>query len=142
LQEFDRIARIYPSLVKAMSRLRNLMAEGMDLSYNQYKTLLTLYDLGPVPPGTLSRQLRVAGSSMSEMIDRLEKAGLVARRAHGGDRRSIRVELTEQGEELLRRLQEGVMANYRRLMEDLPPTRRRRLVRAIEDLVEIIGGAE
>ncbi len=142
MRELDKIARLYPSLVKAMSRLRDLVQGGMDLSYNQYKTLLTLYDLGRCSLGRLSRSLKVATSSASEMVDRLEKAGLVERQAGGADRRTVTVALTRAGEKLLGRLQAGVVANYREVLEQLPPVERRRLVRAVEDLVDIIGSVE
>jgi len=141
MRELDRIAGLYPSLMKAMSRLRDFLRESMDLSYNQYKTLLTLYDLGRCSLGRLSRELKVASSSASEMVDRLEKGGLVARHS-GRDRRTVTLALTLRGRELLKRLREGVVANYREVLERLPAADRRRLVRAIEDLVEIIDKAE
>lgn len=142
MRELQKITSLYPSLVKAMSRLRDLLQEGMDLSYNQYKTLLTIYDLGKCSLNRLSASLKVATSSTSEMVDRLEKAGLVKRKMDGADRRAVALSLTPRGEELLSRLQEGVMANYRRVMEKLSEEDRQRLVKAIEDLVEIIGSDE
>ncbi len=142
MRELDRLARLYPSLVKAMSRLRDLQQAGMDLSYNQYKTLLTLYDLGECTLGRLGRGLKVSASSASEMVDRLAKAGLVERKTGGSDRRAVGVVLTRRGEDLLGRLQGGVLENYRRVLEQLQPAQRRRLVRAMEDLVDIIGSVE
>jgi DNA-binding MarR family transcriptional regulator len=142
MRELDRIVTLYPSLVKVMSRLRNLLQEGMDLSYNQYKTLLTLYDGGPMPLSRLGERLKVAASSASEMADRLEKAGFVERRADGNDRRSVTVALTPEGERLLARLQEGVVESYRKILGRLEPSERQRLVRAVEDLVDIIGKTE
>lgn len=142
MKELERIAGLYPSLVKVMSRLRDLMEEGMDLSYNQYKTLLTLYDLGGITLGKLSSSLKVATSSASEMVDRLERAGLVERKPAGNDRRTVTLAITPAGQDLLCRFQKGVLNNYRLVMERLARGERERLVRAMEDLVEIIGKAE
>jgi DNA-binding MarR family transcriptional regulator len=142
MEELTKIKRLYPHLVGAMSRLRGILQEGMDLSYNQYKTLLTIANAGECSLNGLSTSLGVAPSSASQMIDRLEKSGLVERRADGLDRRSVTIRVTARGKALLDRIQDGVLENYRRVLEDLPPGDRRRLVRALEDLVDTVGRTE
>ena len=63
-----------------MGRLRTLVHEGMDLTYNQYKTLLTIAGRPECSLGDLARELEVAMSSASQMVDRLVGQGLVHRR--------------------------------------------------------------
>ena len=142
MDEMVKIERLYPHLVGAMSRLRDLLQEGVDLSYNQYKTLLTMDSIGRCPLNRLSRELGVAASSASEMVNRLERSGLAARETDGADRRSVTISVTPEGRELLRRIQRGVMDNYRRVLARLNPPDRRRLVRALEDLVRTVGKVE
>jgi len=142
LKELDRIARLYPTLMRSMSRLREVLPGERDLSYNQYKTLLTVSDLGPCSLADLTGHLQVAASSASEMVERLAKAGLLRRETAGSDRRAVAIRLTPAGGRLLGSIGEGIVKNYREILGKLSPRDRARLARAIEDLVEIISGVE
>jgi len=142
MKELDRIARLYPTLMRSMSRLREVLPGKGDLTYNQYKTLLTVSDLGSCSLADLTEHLVVAPSSASEMVERLAKAGLVRRETAGGDRRAVSIRLTPAGERLLARIREGIVENYRVILEKLSPRDRARLARAIEDLVETISSVE
>ena len=54
----------------------------------------------PVPMSALADALHCDNSNITGIVDRLEAAGLVERRAHEGDRRVKAVVLTEKGESL------------------------------------------
>jgi DNA-binding MarR family transcriptional regulator len=68
-----------------------------------YDVLWTLYDAPErhLHASELADQVVLSRSGLSRMIDRIEEAGLVERRACPGDRRAIHVELTEEGERML-----------------------------------------
>jgi len=51
----------------------------------------------------ITRQLCVSKSGVTQLVDRLERAGLVARAFSSSDRRLTYATLTEQGTEALRR---------------------------------------
>jgi len=142
MKELDRIAELYPTLMLSMSRLRAVLPGKGDLTYNQYKTLLTVSDLGPCSLADLTGRLGVASSSASEMVERLARAGLVRRDPAGTDRRAVAIRLTPGGERLLGRIREGIVENYRKILERLSPRDRARLARAIEDLVDTISSGE
>ncbi|HSN92187.1 MAG TPA: MarR family transcriptional regulator [Anaeromyxobacteraceae bacterium] len=142
MRELDRIAELYPALMRSMSRLRDVLPGEGDLTYNQYKTLLTVSDLGPCSLGDLTRHLRVAASSASEMVERLTKAGLVQRETARGDRRAVAIRLSRAGERLLGRIRQGIVKNYGKILGRLSPGDRARLARALEDLVETISSVE
>ena len=55
------IAQLYPRLMRAMGHLRGAVDETMDLTYNQYKALLTLSDMGPCTLNALSTELEEPG---------------------------------------------------------------------------------
>ncbi|MBE1530979.1 MarR family winged helix-turn-helix transcriptional regulator [Actinomadura algeriensis] len=63
-----------------------------------FEVLLRLSDAArPVSMGELAGELILTSGGMTRLIDRMETAGLVARRAAPGDRRGRRVELTGAG---------------------------------------------
>jgi len=83
---------------------RQLRAQA-GLSLAQWEVL---YRLDQAPAGRLrmvdiTRQLCVSKSGVTQLVDRLERAGLVARELSPSDRRLIYATLTEQGTETLRR---------------------------------------
>ena len=76
MERTERMARLYPQLVAGMGRMRALVHEGIDLTSNQYKTLLAVAGRGECSLGDLARTLEVAMSSASQMVDRLVSQGL------------------------------------------------------------------
>jgi len=51
----------------------------------------------PCAVGELTRVFGIKGATLTGMLDRLEKEGLLERRAHPGDRRSLLVHLSAAG---------------------------------------------
>ncbi|MEU8119868.1 MarR family transcriptional regulator [Spirillospora sp. NPDC049024] len=52
---------------------------------------------GPLPVGAISEELRLPSASATRVVDRLEKAGYVRRVRGEHDRRTVTVELVEDG---------------------------------------------
>lgn len=71
-----------------------------DLPLRQLHVCATLYG-GPLSMSQLSRQLGVSMSSMTQIADRLERAGMVARQASEPDRRVRCLILTPHGRRAL-----------------------------------------
>ena len=142
MEQIERIAQLYPVIMRVMGRIRSIVHDGMDLTYNQYKMLLTIYDKGNCTLNMLARELRIAMSSASGMVDRLVNQGFVYRTVDEDNRRQVMIYTTEKGEELIRELRRGIVENYRALLERLPPRDQERLVAAFESLAEILGKLE
>ncbi|MFD5767736.1 MarR family winged helix-turn-helix transcriptional regulator [Streptomyces sp. NPDC127049] len=72
-------------------------------------------------PGELAAHTMVTTGAMTKRIDRLERAGLVARRRADDDQRGRIVALTGPGRELIDRAFTDHMHNERRLLDLLTP---------------------
>ncbi len=142
MEQIERIAQLYPAIMRVMGRIRSVVHEGMDLTYNQYKMLLTIYDRGNCPLNLLARELQIAMSSASEMVDRLVNLGFVYRTVDEENRRQVVIYTTERGEELIRELRRGIVESYRVLLARLSEQDRDRLVQAFETLTEVLGKLE
>lgn len=70
-------------------------------------------------PGELAEHTMITTGGMSKRIDRLERAGLVTRRASETDGRGRVVALTEHGRETIDAAFTEHMANERRLVDEL-----------------------
>lgn len=86
---FDRIGRLLRPL--------NVSAAGG-------LVLGVLRDQGPLSPSALSDRLIVTRATVTGVLDSLERRGFVARTANPTDRRSVVVEITPAGLEVLARL--------------------------------------
>jgi DNA-binding MarR family transcriptional regulator len=83
-------------------RLRHEMdatLESHDLSYGEWKLLCNLRraPARTSTPGELSSKLELSSGAMTNRIDQLERAGHVRRHPDPHDRRGVKVELTESG---------------------------------------------
>ena len=58
-------------------------------------------------PGALAETLELAPPAVSHLLSELEERGLIARSLDPDDRRRVRLELTDQGRELLSRANEA-----------------------------------
>jgi MarR family transcriptional regulator, transcriptional regulator for hemolysin len=67
----------------------------------------------------VARAVGIEGPTLTRHLDGLEEAGLVVRLRDADDRRAVRVELTDAGEELFQRLRKAVIAFNARLTEGI-----------------------
>lgn len=139
MERIERMARIYPQLMGRMGRMRTLVHDGMDLTYNQYKTLLTIADREDCSLGDLARELGVAMSSASQMVERLVGQGVVHREQDAGNRRQLVIRLTPAGEALVAELQRGILSGYARILERLGDEEQELLVQSFENIARILG---
>ena len=68
-----------------------------NVSAAQINCLLALHENGPLPPSQIAKHVMVNSSTITGIIDRLEKKNLVKRLRISKDRRVITVELTKNG---------------------------------------------
>lgn len=72
-----------------------------DLTSSQFGVLETLYHLGALCQGELSRKLLKSSGNMTLVLDNLEKQGLVRRVRSLEDRRMVTIELLPKGRDLI-----------------------------------------
>ena len=77
----------------------NALLKPWDLTFPRYEALLLLYfsRRGSLPLGKMGDRLQVHRASVTNVIDRLEAAGLVRRLQHEQDRRAVLAEITDRG---------------------------------------------
>ena len=83
--------------------------------------LMTLWKRDGLKAVELGREAGLEPSSMTGLLDRMERDGLVARSADPEDRRAHRIHLTEQGREIRGPVIEVVNTALDRLMDEVDP---------------------
>jgi DNA-binding MarR family transcriptional regulator len=70
------------------------------VSAAQLNCILTLYENGPLPPSKIANHMMVKSSTITGVVDRLERKGLAERMRTSADRRVITIQLTKAGKKL------------------------------------------
>ena len=125
------------ALVQTMHRLQDLHAETsrpLGLTPQQAHLLCVLIT-GPLGMTELSRILSIERSSLTSMVDRLERRDLVTRVANPTDRRACRIELTPAGKDLAHQCHDAVVDRIQHLTSDLPAPTRTTLTKALHSIL-------
>ena len=78
-----------------------LKPRGLTFARYEALVLLTFSSRGSLPLGKMGERLQVHPTSITSIIDRLERAGLVVRRRHPDDGRAVLAEITDAGRSLV-----------------------------------------
>lgn len=99
--EFDvGISCLLTRVQQVVSQKYKVILSDYALTPVQYITLKCLWEFGSLSPGQLAEATFTDRSSMTGVLDKLENQGYVKRVPDPYDRRSIKICLTESGEEL------------------------------------------
>jgi DNA-binding MarR family transcriptional regulator len=104
-----------------------------DVQYN-VMTLLT-YQAGPdggLNQVQLSDKMLVNRANITSLIDRMERAGLVARTAHSSDRRYNIIKLTAKGAKLFTRVEPHYLEQVRQVMSGAAESEQKKLMAILE----------
>jgi DNA-binding MarR family transcriptional regulator len=89
-----------------MTRLFAPFLHKLGMTYPQYLVLVVLWEHDIQGVGDLAAALDMDFGTLSPMLKRLERKGLVARRRHPSDERRVVVSLTPKGKSLRKRTQQ------------------------------------
>lgn len=113
--EYQALAQ-FRYLIRRYLNNTETAARSVGLEPQQYTCLLAVRGLPHGKPATiqnLSERLQIRHHSAVELVDRMEKRGLLRRERSQRDRRSVLVHVTSRGEKLLSRLVRHRMAELR-----------------------------
>jgi len=96
---------------------------------------------GPQTSGRLGQEVGLSATSMTRLIDRLERRGLVSRRRESDDRRCVHIHLEPAGERLLSQMRILRGSDLHQAIEAMTGDERRALTLSLRRLVELTRSA-
>ena len=93
----DQLCFALYAATNAVTRSYKPKLARLGITYPQYILMLVLWQDGTRTIGEIALRLKLPPNGITQVIDRLEKAGLVVRRRDPIDRRIIRIQLTAEG---------------------------------------------
>lgn len=112
--------------------------EKMGISVEQWVVLRTLYDSESETLNEAAARVGVDKSTLSRMVERLVRRGLVDR-SEGADRRSLCLALTEAGKKTVCRAAKLADENDKAFFHSLPPRQYREFSSIIQQLLVANG---
>lgn len=104
--------------LRRITRAIDLHSKGLvyevGLTAPQLATLLAVRRLHPITVGALAKSVHLSQATMTGILNRLEKRGLVERTRSGNDRRSVVVKLTREGDQLVETAPSLLQDRFRR----------------------------
>ena len=117
-----------------MARAYRQRLEPYGLNQPQFFLLIALYEEEEITISQLARKVAQDKSTLTGILDRLERDGLVVRSSSPEDRRAIHVRLTPKARKLKRRLWRIYEETNRSFLSRLTPTERAVLMQAVAKL--------
>jgi DNA-binding MarR family transcriptional regulator len=113
-----------------MAALRDL-----DIEPRHTGSLVVLTATGPVAQAELARRLGISGPSVVEIVDHLERRGLVERRRLDTDRRTQVLHILPGAEDVVTEAQRRAVGVTDRVLASLGPRQRKRLITLLQRFV-------
>lgn len=109
--------------------------EAQGLSFTEFGVLEVLLHKGTLPIGEIGSRILLTSGSMTYVVDKLARRGLLQRRVCDSDRRVVYAELTQQGRGLI----ETVFREHEVLLHDLMQGLQPEEQEAASDLLKRLG---
>lgn len=120
----------------AMAFFRPLLNEH-DLTEQQWRVIRILHQQGELESHQLAHLACILKPSMTGVLGRLERDGMVSRRKSPEDQRRVFVTLTESGQACFAVMREGMEANYRKIQAQFGEDKLEQLMALLNDLKRI-----
>lgn len=140
MQVIGRISRLHWILEEQLARV----FDEFDLSRGEFDVLATLRRSGApfeLSAGELRGSTMVTSGAVTKRVDRLERAGLVHRRAAEDDARGRLIQLTDRGRAIIDEAIGRHLRNETRLLAGLTDEERRALITLLRKLNQTLPRA-
>lgn len=111
----------------------------VDVPRGQAALLCVLIKQDGMTQSEIAEQLSVQGATVTNMLQRLEEAGLVVRRRDSEDNRLVRVYLTEAGRQKERSIHTQLISMQELIFKDISEEERATLRRRLKQIIENIS---
>jgi DNA-binding MarR family transcriptional regulator len=134
--EVDAILEAILYLYTESRRLTKQLAREVELTGPQLTVLKMLEGLGDLSLSELSERIRAQNSTVTGIIDRMERDDLVVRARSTEDRRVVKIKLTDKGARIARAIAVEPMEVFRGALGSLTPGETRDLLRILTKIAQ------
>ena len=133
-----RVVWLLRRLIRADNLYTRALSKRYHVSSSQLACIIALHDHGPMPLSQVAKEILVDSSTVTGLIDRLERKGFVERSRSSLDRRIITVSLTETGEKLARNAPSLLQHQMTEGLKRLPLGEKDVIIQGLTSLTELL----
>ena len=125
-------------LIQASELYTKELNKKYQVSAAQLNCIITLYEYGPLPPSKIANHMMVKSSTVTGVVDRLEKKGLAERMRNSPDRRVITIQLTEAGKKLAQNAPPPIQQKIIDGLKQTENAKKEQIVRSLNMLTDML----
>lgn len=142
----DAILRSIRRIVKRVSEHSRNLSRDVGLTVPQLLCLRVVGELDEreteVTVAVVAARVQLGAPTVSRIVDRLERAGLVVRERRAADRRKVCLSLTPAGLERFQSLPKPLQDRFVQRFGELTPARRAELLGALHEVITLMEADE
>jgi MarR family transcriptional regulator, organic hydroperoxide resistance regulator len=129
--EIEELLRNVGTILK--KRGRDILSN-FDITPPQLDALLVLREYGELTMGELCQKMYLACSTATDLIDRMERNGLIERARDTADRRVIRLKVLPKGSSVIDEVLEARRTYLAAILAEIDVADKERLIQSVEQL--------
>jgi len=137
-----RVLTAIRRIVHAVDRHSRTVEKAAGLTLPQLVVLTAVRAQGEVTSARLSAAVSLSPPTVTLILDKLEARGLIERYRNAEDRRVVHSRLTPSGAEVLERAPRFLHERFVARFAQLPAARQEAMLRALEEVADLMGAPE
>ncbi len=125
--DLDLVTALYRTTNTVVRELDQRLIREHDVTFVQAVTLLAIDSFEQPQPHLVAQYLSQQSQTVTGVLDRIERAGLIERLRDMSDRRAVRLVLTQKGAALAERLRDSLEVSLKAVLAGVPEGARTRL---------------
>lgn len=142
MKDYDEILVALRRITRAIDLHSKSLQKKTGLTTSQLLVMEIINKLGSPSPSTIAREMVLSQATVTTLLDRLTKNQLVVRVKSDQDKRSVTVDLTERGKELVSHAPELLQAGFLNEYRKLPDWQRNSLIASLQQIAYLMDAEQ
>jgi len=138
----DQVIAALRRITRAIDLHSRLLLQKHGLTTPQLAALQATHRLQPINVGALARDIHLSQATVTGILGRLEKRGLVSRTRGDRDRRSVVVQLTDDGAELVKEAPSLLQDRFHRELTKLQEWEQTTILATLQRIASMMDAEE
>lgn len=142
MKDYDDILVALRRITRAIDLHSKRLQKQTGLTTSQLLVMEIIERLGNPSPSAISREIVLSQATVTSLLDRLEKNGLVTRSRSSLDKRQVTVSLTEKGADMVSEAPELLQSGFLNEFRKLPDYQRNSLIASLQHIAYMMDAEE
>ncbi|NOY64977.1 MAG: MarR family transcriptional regulator [Nitrospirae bacterium] len=129
-------------IMRAIDRQSSYLIKNFGLTTPQLLCLKYIASEGPLSPGHLSQKINLSHATVTGIVNRLEKKGLIKKQPNKKDGRSVLLSVTKRGQSLLKESPPMLHEYFIKELSQLQDWEKTFILSALQKIVSILDAEE